>query len=150
MTFVIRTATCVPRSISFAGLTRSTISNLPNVKNPAARGPNGLKGNHSEPHRSFGDWLRHLFTNYNKSGSTTYFNPRNNQDAKGVFKDAVHSSRIEIGHALDSDNGTTNSAPIGNFQTPISETRAIWWENQANGALGLDQRGWNDWGRLGP
>jgi RHS repeat-associated protein len=117
------------------------------AKNPAARGPNGLKGNHSEPHRSFGDWLKHLFGPYNKSGSTTYFNPRNNQDVKGVLRDARSQLAHEIGHALDYDNGTATNALSGDGRTPAFETRGIWWENQSNGSLGLPERGWNDWGR---
>jgi RHS repeat-associated protein len=117
------------------------------AKNPAARGPNGLKGNHSEPHRTFGGWLRHLFSNYNKSGSTTYFNPRNNQDVKGVLRDARSQLAHEIGHALDYDNGTANSALTGDRSVPVLEARGIWWENEANRSLGLSERGWNDWGR---
>jgi RHS repeat-associated protein len=117
------------------------------ARNPAARGPNGLKGNHSEPRRSIGDWLKHLFRPYNKSGSTTYFNPRNNQDVKGAFRDARAQLAHEIGHALDYDNGTANSALTGDRSVPAFEARGIWWENEANRSLGLDQRGWNDWGR---
>jgi RHS repeat-associated protein len=118
--------------------------------NSRARGPNGLKGNGSQSKRTFADWLKHMFGLYNKSGSTTYFNPRNNQDAKGVSRDARSQLAHEIGHALDFDNGTTSERLIGKPQISVFEAQGIWWENQANEALGLKTREWNDWGRFGP
>jgi RHS repeat-associated protein len=122
--------------------------NAEDKDNVRPRGPNGLKGNGAEANRTFGDWLKHLFGPYDKSGSTIYFNPRNNQDVKGVFRSALSQLLHEIGHALDYDNGTTNDNLIGKPPIPVSEARAIWWENEANKSLGLDLREWNDYGRV--
>jgi RHS repeat-associated protein len=109
----------------------------------AARTPNGLKPNRTDaPPYTLGDFVRDLVGIFRGGGSgstskgtTSFYDPYNNQTATGRIRPPIFGLANELGHMFDANNGTW-----GQGGTRASENRSIWWENEARQALGADLR----------